>query len=346
MPALDIQGWVENKEYNSIRALTVTIEGDKVIIKLNNVILTTQFDKEGKMSTRITSDDLNHPFFYDKVKGTKFVYVLKKFVTKKNPDDEFAEVEWIIKDSCACYKTPKQVKDDKIMSLESGFELGKVVPAGDTDNKWLKVEIPGKNGFLDDFYDKLYDLVYENRVRFGIPNKTKDDIAKMMPVKLWHPTKKDSTELDDTRSSSIYINPKYYKPNDKYPKENFAQFSVPGSNTTLTVDQYVNNVITANICISVDSIFYGAKMSLQMKIISGVVTDINSKDSRTHIQQNELDEYSQDTELVNKLAKKLESLNSSPSSVSPPEDALLSEVMNSGPVSGSADLGIDELLNN
>jgi len=345
-PTLTFSNFIENKEYSSVRGILGTKEGDKLILKIDGVILSSQYDKDGKISTRVTSADLKHPFFSDKTKDTKFVYVFKKYVTKKNPDDEFAEVVWIIKDSCAGYKTPKQVKEDKIMTLNSGFELGKVSPAGDEDNKWLKVEIPGKKGFLDNLYDQIYDLVYENRVRFGIPNKTREDIAKMMPVKLWHPIKKDSTELDDTKSSSIYIPIKHYKPNDKYPNLNFAKFTVPGANTTLTVDQVVNNVITVNACISIDSVFFGSKMSLQMKIISGIVTDITSKDSKPHPQQDELDEYSKNTELVNKLTKQLESLNTSPSASSPPEDELLSEVMNSGPVSGSADLGIDELLNN
>ena len=186
-----------------------------------------------------------------------------------------------------------------------------VVDQNDTGT-WLLVKTGGRDGFFTNLYHDLAQIIYDNRAACGLASlsKLEDVKARMKSPVYWH-RDKDTAAFIEGKNPSTYLKHTYFAAQPARGEkpamtERYADFKVPGSDESLSLDVLLNSALTFRPVITLTNVYIGAgKITPQFYVSSAVVTDIK-KIERAHMQQDTLLEYGQDKELVEKLRQQLE----------------------------------------
>ena len=202
---------------------------------------------------------------------------------------------------------------------EDAKEIGKperdtvmIVDNQSDDGKWLLVKTGGRDGFFTKLYDSIAKIIYDNRAACGLASlaKLEDVKARMKSPMYWHRDKETGCFIEG-KNPSTYLKHTYFAPQpargDKPAmSERYVDFKIPGSDESLSLEVLLNSSLTFRPVVTLTNVYIGAgKITPQLYVGSAVVTDIK-KIERVHQQQNTLDAYSQDKELVERLKKQLE----------------------------------------
>ena len=212
-------------------------------------------------------------------------------------------------DTVTIYDSPDEdanvlgtAKADTVMNVDNQSD----------DGTWLLIKTGGHDGFFVQLYDDIAKIIFDNRAACGLAslNKIEDVKVRMKSPLYWH-RDKDSGGFIDGKNPSTYLKHTYFGPQpargDKPPmSERYADFKIPGSDQSLSLEVLLNSAITFRPVVILTNVYIGAgKITPQFYVSSAVVTDIK-KIERAHQQQDTLNRYGQDKELVERLRKQLE----------------------------------------
>jgi len=177
------------------------------------------------------------------------------------------------------------------------------------DKKFLSVVFGGHDGFFEKLRKCLASIVYSNRSKFGLVDKSEEEIAKMITDPVYIAKDKNTGRVMD-RDPSVYFNVIYYaaKPataDKEARKESLARFEVPGMDEYLDLNVLQTKCIT---CVPTVKILHltksGSKLSMKMYVTGACVTDIDDIKKTEH-KTVAYTKFSQNKELVEKLRKKM-----------------------------------------
>jgi hypothetical protein len=216
------------------------------------------------------------------------------------------------------------------------------------DKEFLSVSFGGEDGFFEKLRKRMAELVYENRSKFSLADKSEEEILKMISDPVYIAKDKGSGKALD-RNPGVYLNVIYYpaRPATETKeawKESLARFELPGSDDLVGLDILTMKSIT---CVPTVKLLHltksGSKLSMKLAVSRACVLDIDDikktvQSSKTH------HKYSQNAALVDKLKAKMAKVKSeTPMRVEAP---VTPEVDNTAPVSETTDeFSLDSMLN-
>lgn len=268
------------------------------------------FIKEGIKLSSFTTFDINDPEVQDcidikeRTEINGWVKVDKKVEVDMGIKSCTATAldEVTIYDSCEDGKEISRVDVDTVMTVADQSD----------DGKWLLVKTGGKDGFFITLYHDIAQIIYDNRAACGLASlsKLEDVKARMKAPIYWH-RDKDTGAFIEGKNPSTYLKHTYFgaqpaRGDKPAMSERYTDFRVPGSDESLGLDVLINSALTFRPVVTLTNVYIGAgKITPQFYVTNAVVTDIK-KIERQNMQQDTLDNYGQDKELVEKLRQQLE----------------------------------------
>lgn len=248
------------------------------------------------------------------------------------------------------YSKPDESSPVVSMSSEVMNVIGK-----SPDKKFLSVVYGGVDGFFEKIRKAFASVVYQNRDKFDLGDKTEEDILKSITDPVYIAKDKKTGKPND-QDPSVYFNVVYYqaKPadGDKPPmKERIARFEIPGMDEILDLDTLSKKSITCIPSVLITHLTKtGSKLSIKMYVTTAIVTDIEDI-KRKEIKSASLIKYSQNTELVEKMRKKMEKIkHESPkplveAPVEPEQEPRVQETPSPQQQDGDGEFNLEVMLN-
>lgn len=247
---------------------------------------------------------------------------------------------WVSKDDVdiemdvgSCTATAKKesvkvfVKPDKSATLVDTTKDTMNVVGKSPDKKFLSVVYGGSDGFFEQIRQGFSKVVFENKDKLDMGDKTQDEISKLISDPVYISKDKKTGKVLD-KDPSVYFNVIYYsaKPaNGDYPamRERVANFEIPGMDDCLDLNALMSKSVT---CIPTVKIMHltksGSKLSMKMYVTAAIVTDIEDI-VKKEIKSAAYNKFSQNPALVEKMRKKMEKIKLE--SPTPKEEAPVDE---------------------
>lgn len=220
------------------------------------------------------------------------------------------------------------------------------------DKKFLSVVYGGANGFFEKMRQGFAKVIFQNKDKFEMGDKTEEDILKLISDPVYISKDKKSGKVLD-KDPSVYFNVIYYsaKPaNGDYPamRERIANFEIPGMDESLDLNALSTKSIT---CVPTVKIMHitksGSKLSMKIYVTSAVVTDIEDI-KKKEVKSAAYNKFSQNPALVEKMRKKMEKIKLE--SPTPKEEAPVNEgdpyvKTTPPPTDGGDDFNLEDMLN-
>ncbi len=220
------------------------------------------------------------------------------------------------------------------------------------DKKFLSVVYGGANGFFEKMRQGFAKVIFQNKDKFEMGDKTEEDILKLISDPVYISKDKKSGKVLD-KDPSVYFNVIYYsaKPaNGDYPamRERIANFEIPGMDESLDLNALSTKSIT---CVPTVKIMHitksGSKLSMKMYVTSAIVTDIEDI-KKKEVKSAAYNKFSQNPALVEKMRKKMEKIKLE--SPTPKEEAPVNEddpyvKTTPPPTDGGDDFNLEDMLN-
>ena len=206
------------------------------------------------------------------------------------------------------YDSPES--ENRVTTVPAGTVMI-VVDQNDTGT-WLLIKTGGKDGFFTKLYNDVAQIIYDNRAACGLASlsKLEDVKGRMKAPVYWHRDKETGAFVEGKNPSTYlkhtYFNAQPARGDKPATSQRYADFKVPGSEESLSLEVLLNSAITFRPVVTLTNVYIGAgKITPQFYVSSAVVTDIK-KIERAHAQQDTLLQYGQDKDLVEKLRQQLE----------------------------------------
>lgn len=319
---------------------SITVNGQKVVYKTAKFC----YDHENENGQITTGDmafempELTVPYGMELEKGYKLKGRFEFDRSSKDASDCVASVEttqtkgWVAKDDVdiemdvgSCTATPKDGSIPVYKSVGSTETVGQSnqsmnVVGKSPDGKFLSVVYGGTDGFFAQLRTCMADQVFLHKSKFDLGDRSKEDIMKMLsnPVYI---SKDNKTGQVRDRDPAVYFDVIYYPKREATGdrpamEERLAKFEVPGMEECLDLNVLMSKRIK---CVPVIKLLHltksGSKLSMKLAVTNACVTDID--DIKREVKKsNAYAKYSQNKELVDKLAAKMKKVKAE--SPSPP----------------------------
>lgn len=296
-------------------------------------------------------------FLRDSQDATDCVASVVRSQTKGWVSKDDVEIEM---DVGSCTATPKDGSVNVHVKPDSGStvvgtstEVMNVVGKS-PDKKFLSVVFGGRDGFFEKLRKSLACVVYQNKDKLELGDKSEEDILKLITDPVYIAKDKKTGKVLD-RDPGVYFNVVYYSAkaadgDRPAMPERVARFEVPGMDEPLSMDILTSKCIT---CIPTVKVMYltkaGKGLSMKMYITSAVVTDIDDI-KRKETKSATYNKFAQNPELVEKMRKKMEKIkleSPTPKEPAPVEpDSQDPYVQTTPPPEGGDDFNLEDMLNN
>ena len=147
------------------------------------------------------------------------------------------------------------------------------------DKKFLSVVFGGTDGFFDKLRRTLASVVFSNKEKFDLGDKTEDEIFNMITDPVYISKDKKTGKVLD-RDPAVYFNVVYYPEREATGdrpamRQRLARFEVPGMEECLALEILTSKCVT---CIPTVKVMHltktGSKLSMKMYVTGACVTDI------------------------------------------------------------------------
>ena len=320
----------EKVSFVNVEDKSVTVNGQKIVYKTAKFC----YDHENEAGNITTGDlsfempELTIPYGLELEKGYKLKGRFEFDRSSQEASDCVASIEttqtkgWVAKDEVniemdvgSCSATPKEdsvsvySKPDASSTVVGQSTESMNVVGKSPDGKFLSIVYGGTDGFFAKLRSCMAKQVFAHKAKFDLGDRSQEDIMKMLsnPVYI---SKDNKTGKVRDRDPAVYFDVIYYprrEARDDKPamEERLAKFEVPGMEECLDLNVMMSKRIK---CVPTVKLLHltksGSKLSMKLVITDACVTDID--DIKREVKKsNTYTKYSQNKDLVDKLAAKM-----------------------------------------